>query len=176
MTDPNCLPLYIHCLDGCRITGLVIGCLRKLQCWAMPNILAEYTRYAEMEDGDQKLLKRYAGDFLFPDRPLPDWLWPGGRGWSGGGHHPTLRTRFEKDELMAAAAAEDIKAAIQARKEAFRARVLKDLLRDPVQVRQEREKAEEKAREERERQRGRMERVVLDGLVDALALHGLDMP
>ncbi|BFZ60414.1 protein-tyrosine-phosphatase [Saitoella coloradoensis] len=39
-------PIYIHCLNGCEITGLVIACLRKVQGWSLPSAMHEYGRYA----------------------------------------------------------------------------------------------------------------------------------
>jgi hypothetical protein len=42
----------MHCLDGATATGTLIMCLRKLQRWALPPIVAEYTRF-DRRRGDQ---------------------------------------------------------------------------------------------------------------------------
>ena len=38
-------PLYVHCLNGAEVTSLIIGCLRKLQCWSVSSTMAEFGRY-----------------------------------------------------------------------------------------------------------------------------------
>ncbi|KAI8351413.1 protein-tyrosine phosphatase [Mortierella sp. GBAus27b] len=38
------LPIYVHCLDGASVTGLVICCLRKLQTWNVSSALGEFLR------------------------------------------------------------------------------------------------------------------------------------
>ncbi|ORY93095.1 protein-tyrosine phosphatase [Syncephalastrum racemosum] len=43
--DPANHPLYIHCLDGADVTGLVIACLRKLQMWSTSSAMSEFSRY-----------------------------------------------------------------------------------------------------------------------------------
>ncbi|ORZ25257.1 protein-tyrosine phosphatase [Absidia repens] len=42
--DPENHPLYVHCLDGADVTGLVIACLRKLQMWSLSSALLEFSR------------------------------------------------------------------------------------------------------------------------------------
>jgi protein tyrosine/serine phosphatase len=48
LINPDNLPIYMHCLDGSIITGMVVMCLRKLQMWTMPIIIIEYTRYVSI--------------------------------------------------------------------------------------------------------------------------------
>ena len=43
---PQRQPVYVHCLDGVGVTGLLIMCLRKLLRWAPPSVHAEYSRFA----------------------------------------------------------------------------------------------------------------------------------
>ena len=43
---PERQPVYVHCLDGIGVTGLLIMCLRKLMHWAPPPIFAEFSRFA----------------------------------------------------------------------------------------------------------------------------------
>lgn len=38
------LPLYIHCLDGANVTGIVIMVLRKLQNWTKVATVSEFCR------------------------------------------------------------------------------------------------------------------------------------
>jgi hypothetical protein len=45
--EPKHYPLHLICSSGGRHrTGVVIGCFRKLQRWALSSIFAEYRRYA----------------------------------------------------------------------------------------------------------------------------------
>ena len=39
------LRVYAHCLDRLTATGTLVMCLRKLQRWALPPIVAEYSRF-----------------------------------------------------------------------------------------------------------------------------------
>ena len=38
-------PVYLHCLDGVQVTGVIIMCLRKLQRWSMPPVSNEFARH-----------------------------------------------------------------------------------------------------------------------------------
>jgi protein tyrosine/serine phosphatase len=42
--DPQNQPIYVHCLDGSDVTGLIIACLRKLQMWSTSSAMGEYLR------------------------------------------------------------------------------------------------------------------------------------
>jgi len=44
------LPLFIHCLDGANVTGIVVMCLRKLQKWNLPVIFTEFQRFVRNGD------------------------------------------------------------------------------------------------------------------------------
>lgn len=46
MLDPTHYPLLITCSKGRYRTGIVCGCLRKLQRWNLVSILEEYRRFA----------------------------------------------------------------------------------------------------------------------------------
>lgn len=41
-------PIYLHCLDGRRIVGLVVLLLRRLQGWSLVSSLAEFWRCVPM--------------------------------------------------------------------------------------------------------------------------------
>lgn len=43
---PERQPVYVHCLDGVNMTGLLVMCLRKLLQWASAPIFAEFSRFA----------------------------------------------------------------------------------------------------------------------------------
>jgi len=43
--DPQNLPLFMHCLDGANVTGIVVMCLRKLQNWNLSSSTTEFTRF-----------------------------------------------------------------------------------------------------------------------------------
>lgn len=43
--DPVNHPVYVHCLDGRRITSLVVLLLRRLQGWTPQSAFSEYWRY-----------------------------------------------------------------------------------------------------------------------------------
>ena len=42
--DTRNFPIYVHCLDGKRITSLLVLMIRRLQGWAPMSALSEYWR------------------------------------------------------------------------------------------------------------------------------------
>ena len=76
---PERQPVYVHCLDGVGVTGMIIMCLRKLLRWAPSSIVAEYARYSR--DGWDvpspppphilAFLHAWKPDFEFLPRHLP---------------------------------------------------------------------------------------------------------
>jgi tyrosine-protein phosphatase SIW14 len=46
LTNTRNHPIYVHCNKGTQRTGTVIGCLRKLQNWALVSIFEEYRCFA----------------------------------------------------------------------------------------------------------------------------------
>jgi tyrosine-protein phosphatase SIW14 len=46
ITDIRNHPIYVHCDKGTHTTGTVVGCLRKLQNWALVSIFEEYRCFA----------------------------------------------------------------------------------------------------------------------------------
>lgn len=91
--DADNLPVYVHCLDGRRITGLVVLLLRRLQGWLPLAALAEYWRYQSSSRQQQLVnlteveksvreIENFASEafeVVVPER-LPAWLWAGSRG------------------------------------------------------------------------------------------------
>jgi tyrosine-protein phosphatase OCA6 len=48
-------PMFVHCLDGTNITGLVVMCLRKLQMWKRPAIVTEFSRFLYEDPEEEEL-------------------------------------------------------------------------------------------------------------------------
>ncbi|KAJ1962719.1 protein-tyrosine-phosphatase [Dipsacomyces acuminosporus] len=79
VTDPARAPLYIHCLDGSNVTGVVIMCLRKLQLWRVASYQNEYLRYeqdGEIIPEESEFVESYTGKGLVLPNPYVQWLWP----------------------------------------------------------------------------------------------------
>lgn len=81
----------MHCLDGRRITSLLILLLRRIQGWSPIPTFSEYWRFqvsshtliptAEVEK-TTKELEKFATEIanvVMPDS-IPRWLWEGDRG------------------------------------------------------------------------------------------------
>lgn len=87
--DTKYHPVYIHCLDGRRITSLLILLLRKIQGWTPLYCFSEYWRFqvafkplfpaSEVERTTKELEKWCCNDVLEVVVPegatLPAWLW-----------------------------------------------------------------------------------------------------
>ncbi|TPP51502.1 Tyrosine phosphatase family protein [Leishmania donovani] len=69
-------PLYIHCLDGRHVTGLVIMALRKLLQWDAKVANAEFQRFTREVQDEAAFIADYTGPLLVPPH-LPVWLWGG---------------------------------------------------------------------------------------------------
>mmetsp|Transcript_18675 Transcript_18675/g.25986 ORF Transcript_18675/g.25986 Transcript_18675/m.25986 type:complete len:518 (+) Transcript_18675:248-1801(+) len=85
MICPENLPLYVHCIDGLHVTGLIVMCLRKLEYWSLPSIYEEFSRFVPENTvpmDESKFLEAFdggsRGGVLIPKRP-PLWLWQGVR-------------------------------------------------------------------------------------------------
>jgi len=46
LLDVRNYPILIHCNKGKHRTGVVVGCLRRVQKWSLSSIFDEYRRYA----------------------------------------------------------------------------------------------------------------------------------
>ncbi|KAI8321957.1 protein-tyrosine phosphatase, partial [Martensiomyces pterosporus] len=80
VADPARAPLYIHCLDGSNVTGVVIMCLRKLQLWRVASYQNEYLRFeqdGEIIPEESEFVETYTGKGLVLPNPYAQWLWPG---------------------------------------------------------------------------------------------------
>ena len=45
LLDPTNLPSIVICGTGTSLTGVVVGCLRKIRKWSMISIFEEYRRF-----------------------------------------------------------------------------------------------------------------------------------
>lgn len=45
LLNPDSLPAMVMSLHGTSLTGVVVGCLRKLRKWSMISIFEEYRRF-----------------------------------------------------------------------------------------------------------------------------------
>ncbi|KAF0482737.1 protein-tyrosine phosphatase [Gigaspora margarita] len=91
--DPSNLPIFIHCLDGANVTGLVVTCLRKLQMWSVPSCMSEFLRYLRggvISSEESEFIEKFTGEIEIPCT-IPHWLW-GGRVTSN--KHPRLKLKF----------------------------------------------------------------------------------
>ncbi|CEG44682.1 Predicted protein tyrosine phosphatase [Plasmopara halstedii] len=82
------LPLYIHCLDGANVTGIVVMILRKLQHWTKLATVSEFCRFTRdhaIEKNESEYLTTFSEEVVVTaDAPL--WLWNGMRLTK----HPTM--------------------------------------------------------------------------------------
>jgi len=91
--DTNKLPIFVHCLDGSVITGVIFMCLRKLQLWDNNIIHIEYRRYTRDDDISSEaieFLEKYNGEIVIPEK-IPHWLWNGQIPFK---KHPTMKIRL----------------------------------------------------------------------------------
>lgn len=81
-------PIYVHCLDGVEVTSTLVACMRKVQAWSTPAILAELGRalrdsnsseWTQVPSHLSSFLNKFGqpdGIRLPPRNHLPSWLWP----------------------------------------------------------------------------------------------------
>ncbi|KAK9761989.1 protein-tyrosine-phosphatase [Basidiobolus ranarum] len=96
--NPEYHPLYLHCVDGTVVTGVVIMCLRKLQLYSVPSALTEFARY--LRDGvvaseESEFIERFTSEINIP-KEIPDWLWGGQITFK---KHPTLKIKLSEMPL-----------------------------------------------------------------------------
>ncbi|KAF9574888.1 hypothetical protein EC968_005128 [Mortierella alpina] len=91
--DPENLPIYIHCLDGASVTGLVVCCLRKLQTWNISSAMGEFLRYLRggvISSEESVFVEKFASEIEI-SKPIPPWLWEGHITFK---KHPSLKLNF----------------------------------------------------------------------------------
>ncbi|KAF9923891.1 hypothetical protein FBU30_006074 [Linnemannia zychae] len=91
--DPDNLPIYVHCLDGAVVTGLVICCLRKLQTWNISSAMGEFLRFLRggVISSEESVFVEKFGSEIEISKPIPLWLWEGQVTFK---KHPTLKLKF----------------------------------------------------------------------------------
>ncbi|CAN0395022.1 unnamed protein product, partial [Ectocarpus fasciculatus] len=103
LADKDKLPALVHCPDGRVLSGVVLWCLRRLQCWDDRASAAEFARFSGVLPSREveKFVESYGEEVTVPAN-VPRWLWGGDRAhW-----HPCIRIRhqpplevFEPDPL-----------------------------------------------------------------------------
>eukprot|EP00694_Reclinomonas_americana_P004742 EC792894.1.p1 GENE.EC792894.1~~EC792894.1.p1 ORF type:complete len:190 (+),score=44.84 EC792894.1:2-571(+) len=71
-------PVLIHCNKGKHRTGVVVGCIRKVQKWSLTSIFDEYRRFAgtKVRMLDQQFVELFSVEKIPYDRQhKPKWLW-----------------------------------------------------------------------------------------------------
>ncbi|KAJ3109918.1 hypothetical protein HDU96_007061 [Phlyctochytrium bullatum] len=96
MTDATKLPMYVHCLDGTVVTGVMIMLLRRLQMWSIPWAISERGRYlggdGTVAAEEVEFVERFSGEFeLANPLAIPRWLWGGQITFK---KHPTMRVKL----------------------------------------------------------------------------------
>eukprot|EP00752_Nemacystus_decipiens_P009483 g8479.t1 len=92
LVDKNRLPALVHCPDGRVLCGVVLWCLRRLQCWDDRASAAEFARFSGVLPPREveKFVDSFGEEVTVP-QSVPGWLWGGDRAhW-----HPTIRIRHE---------------------------------------------------------------------------------
>ncbi|KAJ2003091.1 tyrosine-protein phosphatase siw14 [Coemansia thaxteri] len=69
-------PLLIHCNRGIRRVGCLVGCIRKLQGWAMTAIFDEYQRFSgtKIRISDQEFIEVFTSPVHIDPQYEPRWL------------------------------------------------------------------------------------------------------
>jgi len=56
-------------------SGVVVGCLRKLQGWSIASIFNEYDRYAQGKgESDLQFIERFDAKIEYDTTHKPDWI------------------------------------------------------------------------------------------------------
>ena len=95
LVDPERHPVFIHCLDGSNVTGLVVMCLRKLQHWAVGSYQTEFKRFVRdrsIIEAERGFVSAFDGEVVVPSR-IPKWLWQGVRVT----RHPLIKVISRRD-------------------------------------------------------------------------------
>lgn len=69
--SPESYPLFIHCLDGRYVVGMLILALRRLQCWDPAASRMEYLRFAPEIQEDLSVVNDFSGPVL---SGVPSWM------------------------------------------------------------------------------------------------------
>ncbi|KAJ2843376.1 tyrosine-protein phosphatase siw14 [Coemansia erecta] len=69
-------PVLLHCNRGIRRVGCIVGCIRKLQGWAMTAIFDEYQRFSgtKIRIADQEFIEVFKAPVHIDSQYQPTWL------------------------------------------------------------------------------------------------------
>ncbi|KAJ1916168.1 tyrosine-protein phosphatase siw14 [Mycoemilia scoparia] len=69
-------PVLIHCNRGIRRVGCIVGCIRKIQRWAMTAIFTEYQRFSgtKIRIADQEFIEVADVNVDLDDNLKPSWV------------------------------------------------------------------------------------------------------
>ncbi|KAJ2559674.1 tyrosine-protein phosphatase siw14 [Coemansia sp. RSA 1933] len=69
-------PVLLHCNRGIRRVGCLVGCIRKLQGWAMTAIFDEYQRFSgtKIRVADQEFIEVFKAPVHIDQQHHPAWL------------------------------------------------------------------------------------------------------
>lgn len=77
LLDGSKSPLLILCTSGMHETGVLVGCLRKLQGWSITSIIMEYRLFAgtKARYAHEQFMELFDLDLIaVPRRKVPKWL------------------------------------------------------------------------------------------------------
>jgi protein tyrosine/serine phosphatase len=74
--DSALSPLLITCTSGAHETGVLVGCLRKLQGWSITSLIMEYRLFAgsKARFGHEQFMELFDLDLIAISRHVPIWL------------------------------------------------------------------------------------------------------
>eukprot|EP00127_Corallochytrium_limacisporum_P004696 Clim_evm50s172 gene=Clim_evmTU50s172 len=93
-------PVLVMCNLGRHRTGMVIGCLRKLQGWSLTAIFEEYRRYAgsKIRLLNEQFIEFFDTDLISVPAHPPEWLYSPGHHLE---HHQTDQQQSRRVENSA---------------------------------------------------------------------------
>lgn len=97
MINAEMAPMYVHCVNGSHVTGLVVACLRKLSFWSTAAISDEFLRYCDMELADRQFVEGFRAQISVPPKTVP-WVWKGLSRQGIVRSHPTLKINEKQQE------------------------------------------------------------------------------
>ena len=98
--EPSNHPMFVHCLDGTLVTGMIVACLRKVQCRSNSSALKEYSRFFDEEDvaspEESDFLEKYQTELEINIENAPTWIpIPPKR-------HPVLKVKYLRNKIPSA--------------------------------------------------------------------------
>ncbi|KAI8050868.1 protein-tyrosine phosphatase [Syncephalis plumigaleata] len=76
LLDAHNHPILIMCTTGIHETGMLVGCLRRLQHWSFTSILTEYRAYcgSKARYMNEQFIERFDLDLITLPENLPSWF------------------------------------------------------------------------------------------------------